>query len=256
MRLTVLGSGTLVPHPERGTPGFLVTAGEKNREEKLLFDGGSGTLYRLARAGEDWREISNLFYTHYHPDHTLDLVSFLFACNYAPGAERKTPLRVYGPAGLKEFYRRVSRAWPSVVPIKYSLELRELEPGAVVEGKGGWRVEPARMDHGDSGGLAYRISCEGKALTLSGDTQYCGELVRLARGADLLVCECSADESRRVEGHLNPEGVARVARESGVARVLLTHVYPPLDPEIIAGQCAALCAAQVSAAADLENYDI
>ena len=256
MRLTVLGSGTLVPHPERGTPGFLIVAGGKGREEKLLFDGGSGTLYRLARAGEDWREISHIFYTHYHPDHTLDLVSFLFACNYAPGSERTARLYIYGPAGLKEFYSRISLAWPSVIPKKYSLELRELEPGAVVQGEAGWQVESGLMDHGDSGGLGYRISFEGQALTLSGDTQYCAELVRLARGADLLVCECSADESHRVEGHLSPEGVARIARESGVKRVLLTHVYPPLDPETVAGQCATLCSAQVTAASDLVSYEI
>jgi len=252
LRLTILGAGTLVPHPERGNPGFVVKAGG----DTLLFDGGSGTLYRGARCGINWREISHIFYTHYHPDHTLEMVSFLFACNYTPDAQRYDPLFIYGPPGLKEFYRKVTAAWPSVIPQNYQLNLRELAPGEEVESSSGWQVQTALMAHGETESLAYRISYGSKSLVYSGDTQYCEALVKLARGADLLLCECSSDDSRRCPGHLSPSGVARIVRESGVSRVLLTHIYPPANPAKLARECAEKCKADVQPARDMGIYEI
>ena len=252
MRLTVLGAGTLVPHADRGTPGFVVNACGEN----LLFDSGAGTLYRASRAGLNWQELSRLFYTHYHPDHTLDLVSILFAANYAPGAQRGDPLYIYGPAGLEDFYKKISAAWPPVEPKGYRLSLCELAPGEAVEGDAGWKVETAPMEHGDTGALAYRVSDGSKSLVLSGDTQYCEALVTISRGADLLVCECSADDRHSVPGHLSPQGVARLAVESGVKRILLTHVYPPLDPDELARRCEQMCESAVEAARDLGIYEV
>ncbi|MBW7996538.1 MAG: MBL fold metallo-hydrolase [Candidatus Glassbacteria bacterium] len=254
MKLTVLGSGTLVPHAERGSPGFAVSG--DGSPEVLLFDGGSGTLQRAVRAGIDWRAASRLFYTHYHPDHTLDLVSFLFAANYAPPEPRTSSLTVFGPAGLQNFYHRVQAAWPSVTPTNYELALRELNPGDNVEIEGNWCVSCAAMDHGESGGLGYRVEREGRALVLSGDTQYCPELVRLAADADLLVCECSADDAGRVDGHMTPSQVARVAAESGVKKILINHVYSPLAPEILAAECAKISGARVEHAVDLRSYEV
>ena len=52
-------------------------------------------------------------------------------------------------------------------------------------------------------------------------------MVELARGADTLLIECSFPAE--VPGHLTPEGVARIASEAGVRRVVLTHIYPAAD---------------------------
>jgi len=252
LRLTVLGAGTLVPHAERGNPGFVVNA----CGESLLFDSGAGTLYRAVRAGLNWQEISHIFYTHFHPDHTLDLVSFLFAANYTPGAEREDPLYVYGPAGLEDFYNRISAAWPTVTPKNYRLDLCELAPDEIVKGDAGWEVKAASMEHSVAGALAYRVSDGSKSLVLSGDTQYCEALVDITRSADLLVCECSADDRHSTPGHMSPASVARVAGESGVKRILLTHVYPPLNPDELARQCEQMCEATVEPARDLEIYEV
>jgi ribonuclease BN (tRNA processing enzyme) len=254
MRLTILGSGTLVPQGQRGAPGYAVNT--PGAAEVLLFDSGSGTLGRAARAGLDWRCVNHVFYTHYHPDHTLDLVSFLFASNYAPPGPRTRPLAVYGPAGLEDFYGHLTTAWPSIVPQHYDLDLRVLDHGGSVHIDGGWRVSSMAMDHGNSGGLGYRVEHGGRVLTLSGDTQYCDNLVRLAENADLLVCECSSDEANRVEGHMTPEQVARAASESGAKRVLITHVYPPLVPTELADQCGQLLGESVQPGNDLQSYEV
>ncbi|MEA1996605.1 MAG: MBL fold metallo-hydrolase [Gemmatimonadota bacterium] len=252
MQVTILGTGTLVPHPERGAPGLAVSAGS----ETLLFDIGSGALYRAAKAGIDWSGIAHIFLTHYHADHTLDLVSFLFACNYTPGARRQEKLNLYGPSGLREFYRAISAAWPSVKPLDYELELRELDRGEAVGAGSGWEVRAAAMAHGDTGALAYRVDWGNKCMVYSGDTEYCEALVEVSRGADLLVCECSTDDRHRAAGHLSPEGVVRLVRETGLRRVLLTHVYPPLDPGTLAAACARGSGAQVEAAVDMAVYEV
>ena len=52
-------------------------------------------------------------------------------------------------------------------------------------------------------------------------------LVEAARGADLLVVECSCPDELATPGHLTPDGVGRLCAESRPARVVLTHLYPP-----------------------------
>jgi ribonuclease BN (tRNA processing enzyme) len=53
--------------------------------------------------------------------------------------------------------------------------------------------------------------------------------VELAKEAHTLLIECSFPDDAPVPGHLTPGGVARIAREAGVERVVLTHIYPPAD---------------------------
>lgn len=248
MQLTVLGSGTLVPLIDRGPAGHAVTVAGRT----LLFDSGAGTLWRARRNGIAWQAIDQVFYSHYHPDHTLDLVSLLFASKYAPGKERQRPLYLYGPPGLEEFCRGLWRVWPAVEPRKFELARRELRPGDSVTGEG-WRVVAGAVSHGEAtaNALCYRVEeTGGKALVYSGDTEYSPGLVELCRGAELLVCECSTAEERRVEGHMTPSQVARVAQESGVPRVLLVHIYPIADPRELARQVADQCRAQVEPARD------
>ena len=77
--------------------------------------------------------------------------------------------------------------------------------------------------------IAYRLDAEGGAFVYTGDTEYSGSVVELARGADTLLIECSFPDESPVPGHLTPSGVARIASEAGVRRVVLTHIYPAAD---------------------------
>jgi ribonuclease BN (tRNA processing enzyme) len=54
-------------------------------------------------------------------------------------------------------------------------------------------------------------------------------VVELARGADTLLIECAFPDDTPVPGHLTPSGAASIAREAGVKRVILTHIYPVTD---------------------------
>ena len=91
MKLTILGSGSLFPYPNRGNSGYLLECSEST----ILLDGGSGTLRRIADFGLDYSSIDIICYTHLHIDHTFDLIPFLFALKHDSKVKKPIfPLRL------------------------------------------------------------------------------------------------------------------------------------------------------------------
>ena len=74
----------------------------------------------------------------------------------------------------------------------------------------------------------------GRSIVYCTDTTYCRSSVELARGADLLIHEATfaeADEALALRAtHSTAAMAARVAREAGVRRLLLTHFSPRYFP--------------------------
>jgi ribonuclease BN (tRNA processing enzyme) len=77
--------------------------------------------------------------------------------------------------------------------------------------------------------IAYRLEGENGGFVYTGDTEYTESVVELARSTHTLLIECSFPDDQSVPGHLTPDGVARIAREASVERVVLTHIYPQAD---------------------------
>ena len=75
----------------------------------------------------------------------------------------------------------------------------------------------------------------GRIVVLSGDTRPCPGTVEAARGADLLVHDCTfgdAEQPRALETfHATAREAGRVARDAGVARLVLTHLSTRYDRE-------------------------
>ncbi|HZI15795.1 MAG TPA: ribonuclease Z [Myxococcus sp.] len=75
----------------------------------------------------------------------------------------------------------------------------------------------------------------GRRLVISGDTRPCASVVRAAKDADLLVHEStfSDDEQERAleTRHSTAREAARVAREAGARRLVLTHLSSRHDTE-------------------------
>jgi hypothetical protein len=95
VKITLLGTGSPAPSAERLGPCTLVEAGN----ERLLFDAGRGCAIRLAQARVPWRELTKVFLTHMHADHTFSLPD-LFVTGWIGG--RAVPLEVIGPSGTRE----------------------------------------------------------------------------------------------------------------------------------------------------------
>lgn len=246
--VTILGSGTGVPSLERSACAVLVeTAGRH-----LLFDIGPGTMRRILEAGITIFDIDHLFISHFHPDHIGELASFLFATKYPDIEHRKTPLTVAGGPGFKSFYEQLNALFHPYIDLPGHLRIVELDPHIKKDTLDSehFTVTAAMVNHRPES-LAYRVTARGVRVVYSGDTDYSENLVRLARNADLLICESSLPDEIKIEGHMTPSIAGKVATEAGVKRLVLTHFYPESDKADIELQCRKTYAGPLSLAHDL-----
>src|SRR5262245_56975931 len=93
MKLTILGSGTLIPNGSRNSAGYFVEL----PDARIMLDCGAGTLHALARYGLPWERTTHLFISHFHVDHIGELASLLFAFRHGTRASRSEPLTLIGP---------------------------------------------------------------------------------------------------------------------------------------------------------------
>jgi ribonuclease BN (tRNA processing enzyme) len=229
--LHILGSGTCAPTPERGASGIVLEIGR----HFILLDPGPGSLRQMPRSGIDFRRVGFIGLTHFHPDHVADLVPFLFATNYAVDFTRLLPLEVIGPAGLKDFYKRLHDVFGRWIEARsYTADFHEASEDNFAFPD--FTVETVPLPHSEAS-IGYRFNAEGKRIAYSGDTDYGPEVIRLGEDADLLILECSYTEERKAAGHLTPAGAGRIARESSCRKLLLTHFYPVFGGHDIVQEC-------------------
>jgi ribonuclease BN (tRNA processing enzyme) len=227
----VIGSGTGIPSLRRGSPGLLVLAGNA----RILIDSGPGSLRSMLELGITYLDMDLILYTHLHPDHVADLIAILFASKYGD-LPREKDLLCAGGAGFKSYFEKLKSLYGSWIESKsYQLTIRELLIDPLLYQ--GIKVLAKPMAHLSSS-VGYRIQFEdGKSVAISGDTDYCKNLVELGYQVDLLVLECSFPDGKKVEGHLTPSLAGRIALESRCKTLLLTHLYPVCDQFDIVNQC-------------------
>jgi len=232
VEVIILGSGTGAPSLKRGAPGLLI----KIKDELLLFDSGNGTLEKLLKLKIDYTEIDYIFYTHFHPDHIAELMPLLFANKYGSKIRTK-PLIVIGPKGMKNLYENLLNAYGKrwLVPENYKIEIKDMDDVAY---KGeNWKINSEKVNHIDPS-VGYRFETkDGKVVVYSGDTDYCHNIVKLARNADLFISECSFPDELYFKGHLTPSLAGKIARESECGHLVLTHLYPICNKYNIRKEC-------------------
>jgi len=225
VRVTFLGTGTQRPTRRRAHQSGLLV---ETADERLLVDCGAGTLAQLARAGLGADAVDRIALTHFHPDHTLDLVAILFAHQH-PAVARRAPLRIYGPPGLEVFYERLQVAWLAAFHrTPGNFRLHEIPGGP--HDAGPWRITAAPTPH-DAASQAYRVEAGGIALGVTGDTGPSPALAQLFRNVDLLVSECALATGVEARGHLNARQAGELARAANAQRLVLTHLTPEVERE-------------------------
>jgi ribonuclease BN (tRNA processing enzyme) len=233
--VTILGSGTCVPSLRRSSCAVLMETGGK----KLLFDAGAGTLRRMLECGVSIFDISCLFFSHFHPDHTAELVPFLFASKYSEQGPRNTPLTLIAGEGFCAFYQALKQTYGHWIELDADiLSITEMNT------KGPDRLEfdqfsvSTRPASHNPESVSYRIaSPSGYSVVYSGDTDYCENLITLATEAQVLICECSHADAEKVPGHLSPSLAGSIAAKAGVKKLVLTHFYPRCDMFDIENEC-------------------
>lgn len=244
-RFLVLGAGTALPQPGRGCAGFaLVRPGGR----VLLVDCGPGTLRALANLGSGIEAIDAVLLSHEHLDHVGDL-ALLFFARRNPLLADAPEIELVGPVGTHDVVARAQALAGRSGPPERVLVREIAADGDAPIALAGLAVRSAATGHTPTA-LAYALEVDGVRLCYSGD---CGEpqrLVALARGADLLVCECSSGDEAPLPGHLVPRDVVRLVEAARPARVLLTHAYPGLDPDEAAREVARSTRVAAAAARD------
>ncbi|MFQ5702278.1 MAG: MBL fold metallo-hydrolase [Acidobacteriota bacterium] len=226
LTLTVLGSGTAVPSTRRGPSGFLLHVGH----DHLVFDTGPGTMARLLRAGVTHDQVTHLFYSHNHLDHTGELAPFLFTSRI-PASARASRLTICGSAGFMRMFSSLLEVYGDwLAATTYPRELVTLDTGGASRlSTDSWSVQAFPVNHIESS-LAYRLThISGKTFVYTGDTDMCDDLLRVADGADLLLIEASMPDGRKIPKHLTPSEAGTIAHRAGARKVILTHFYPPCE---------------------------
>jgi len=235
MELIILGSGTSVPHPQRASPSIALFIDD----QFLLMDIGPGTLRQLAIAGLQFEDIDYICISHFHPDHTADLIHFFFATRYPPILSKRKPFTIVAPKGFNQFLTLLKRSYGNWLDLPDGLmRIEELN----IEEKerkefDKFKITSAPVDHTPHS-LGFRVEdSSGKVIVYSGDTGYCKEIVDLSRDADLLILESSFPDGQEIKGHLTPSQAGDIATRSGAIRLLLTHFYPECLKTDIEAQC-------------------
>jgi ribonuclease BN (tRNA processing enzyme) len=254
LSVTILGSGTCVPSLKRSSCSVLIRTGDNI----LLFDSGAGTMRRLLEASVEIYDISFIFYSHFHPDHTGELASFLFSNKYPDGSRRRIPLTLAAGKGFRAFFgnlKLVYGHWIELAP--GLLNMVEFDSTHRDEGRyDDFQVETLPVEHNPES-IAYRITGPGGAsVVYSGDTDFSENLVTLSKNADVLICESALPDDLKVKGHLTPSQAGEIASRANVRKLVLTHFYPECDGVDIESECRKTYAGPLILAEDLMNIEI
>jgi ribonuclease Z len=126
LRITFLGTSAGVPTRARNVS--CVALRLPQRGEVWLFDCGEGTQHQLLRSDLNVSQLTRVFITHMHGDHVYGLMGLLATCGMAGHARG---VAVYGPRGIEEYVREVSRR--TQLHTSYPLEVNEVKEGPIFE---------------------------------------------------------------------------------------------------------------------------
>jgi ribonuclease BN (tRNA processing enzyme) len=250
-RLILLGTGG-GPRPRKvsSAPAQVIVIDDV----PYVVDCGNGVARQLVFAGVPPGRVRHVFVTHHHSDHNADYGNLLLL---AWAAGLRTRVDAWGPPPIEKMTRlffemnaydidtRIAdEGRPPLVPL---VHVHEFSQGGVVLQDERVKVTAALVDHPPVvPAFAYRFDGPDRSIVISGDTNRCDALVRLAQGADVLVHEVlfvpAVDrlvarvpnavtlKKHLIDSHTAVEDAGRVAAAAGVKTLVLSHFVPSDDP--------------------------
>jgi len=237
MRLTVLGKSPSWQDAGGACSGYLIEDGDTS----VVLDCGNGVFSKLRRFC-DYVSVDGVVISHLHADHFLDLVPFAYALTYAPrqqpvpvdrwpGTDRPAHPRLIAPRGARETFRRITGAWGPEELIENAFALEEYSASDSPQ-IGPLRFSFQTVPHfTETFAIAVESSNGSGRFVFGADSRPTDDLVRFARGADLLLVEGTLPRPERsgVRGHLTPREAGEHGRAAAAKRVVITHISDELD---------------------------
>ena len=199
-RVVMLGTGTPNADPDRYGPSVAVVVDEAS----YLVDFGVGVVRRAAAAERSGikalaaTRLTTAFATHLHSDHTLGLADLILTPWIL---ERPTPLRLYGPRGLRAMTNHLIAAYADDLRIRTRggeprhghdprrVDVHEIVPGLVYRDER-VTVTAFAVTHGAwAQAFGYRFQTPDRTIVISGDTGPESGLADQCRRCDVLVHE-------------------------------------------------------------------
>jgi ribonuclease Z len=280
MKLTMLGTGSPLPNPQRRGPSQVVQCGD----DHILIDCGAGTLHRLVEAGCWTQPLKAIAFTHLHSDHVTGVLDVL----WAGWIQRRwsVPPTIYGPPGTRHFIDHLIQAMDYDIRVRSeraelltreSLVPRvvEFEEGWGVEGSD-WRMSAFRVEHLPvDQAFGFRIDQDSSSLAISGDTKVSENLIKHAQEVDILVHEVywtrglreaaaavAHNPAERIRFELLPsyhtgsEDVGKVAAKANARHLVLSHFIRPRADADFAADIKPDYSGKLTVAEDLMTFEI
>jgi ribonuclease Z len=146
LKIIFLGTSGSIPTPNRGMPSIMVL----REGERLLFDCGEGTQRQMMKARSGFMDVTSIFLSHFHADHTLGIPGLLQTMSFQGRSE---PLFVYGPEFVEEYFRLLNGL--GYLNLGFPVIAKRLSPGDRVESRD-YLIEAFRNFHSVPG-LGYAL---------------------------------------------------------------------------------------------------
>lgn len=263
LHVMLCGAGSPLPDINRSGPCAAVQAGD----HLYVIDAGTNGARNLGRFFVDAGRVEAALLTHFHSDH-IDGLGELGMLRWLNGGSDR-PLPVHGPPSVADVVAGFNLAYSADVGYRVAHQGADFAPASgsglearpfplpedgelrtVLETADGVRISAFSVSHEPvTEAVGYRIDYRGRSVAFSGDTRQSANLVRHARGVDLLVHEAldsrltnriaaaaqSAGKERaaRMMGdvasyHTTPVEAAESAAAAGAAHLLFYHIAPQL----------------------------
>jgi ribonuclease BN (tRNA processing enzyme) len=249
MKVTILGSGSLISSLDHFGPGYLI----EHNGKKILVDAGQGLVIQLLKLGIKTEDIDYIFITHFHGDHTADLLPLLLWPKLAQrqGVEINKKIKVFGQPGIKQFVNDVFAVFRHTPGDFY--EVLELEDSIQIEGI---KIISIPVIHTNIPAVAYRFESDNKVVVFSGDCTQCEGIKKASQSADLFIVDSSNPKEVENEIHLNTIQIGKLCEEGSVKKVILSHLTHSVFDRDLVSEVREKYSGEVIMAKDLMSFEV